>query len=569
MRTRLMMALLAAAAGGCSGTGPFSQDSAEQGAVKIAFGSGGLASLRYGGVELLKDGTFKLRDAQLVDWEGDAVPPPDRQTSRTADPRTNTAMLDCWWGRARCVYTARGNRLDMTVTVTNRTQAVLNLALLQLLELQFPRAIKGYELGLRKGHNREAPTVVTIDFDDGVMSLVNDDVGRGLYLGVARREGEKKATKTDFIPDQSKMGYQATDTYPIIVANARTDAFYNKWLNDPHIRRPIYPGATDTFHVSLRFGRPGADPGSLAGDVYRKFAQAYPRTFKWDDRRPIGMLFFGGQSLAKEDNPRGWSGALRPKADINTPQGREEFKKKLLGLADRVVANLKAMNCQGVIVWDLEGYGSPGATYVGDPRSLPPEIEAAADEFFKKFTDADLRVGCTLRPQFPGRPCYADTGHTRQVQVFEPSFILHQKVAYAKKRWGCTLFYVDSNSKFDPYGRYNDEGSYELMSATVFEKVARMHPDVLLMPEHENERYYAYTAPYNELRQGYTGTPANIRRIYPDAFCILRLADGPVKARWKELVASIRRGDVMIIHADSVSRELLQLYKEAQGAAAD
>ena len=74
------------------------------------------------------------------------------------------------------------------------------------------------------------------------------------------------------------------------------------------------------------------------------------------------------------------------------------------------------------------------------------------------------------------------------------------KALYANNRWGCTLFYVDSNG--DPNVPY---------PALVFQNVAAALAQrkiiVLLMPEHKKVRYYGATAPYAELRGGNLGTP--------------------------------------------------------------
>ena len=74
--------------------------------------------------------------------------------------------------------------------------------------------------------------------------------------------------------------------------------------------------------------------------------------------------------------------------------------------ADRSIEVLKDTNAQGMIVWILEGEQYPAINYVGDRHNfmtLAPEMEyrRAVDAFFRKFRDAGLRVGLTLRPQRP------------------------------------------------------------------------------------------------------------------------------------------------------------------------
>ncbi len=123
-------------------------------------------------------------------------------------------------------------------------------------------------------------------------------------------------------------------------------------------------------------------------------------SFSWTDRRPIGMDILGGAEYVTASNPRGWFS--KGGADVTTSNGLAAFRSKLLARAAIEVSILKSMNAQGVIVWDIEGQEIRGLTYFGDPTKLPvmaPEMDAVADDFFKMFTSAGLRVGLCLRPQ--------------------------------------------------------------------------------------------------------------------------------------------------------------------------
>src|SRR5262249_2010736 len=140
---------------------------------------------------------------------------------------------------------------------------------------------------------------------------------------------------------------------------------------------------------------------------------------------------------------RGW--LHDPKGvDVTTPGGQAAFKQRMLQYANSSVAIMKKAGAQGSIVWDLEGQQDPHMTgYLGDPRSLPPEMDAIADEFFAHLRAEGLRTGVCVRPQRPVRPAYGDG--VVQIEVTDPAQNLIDKIAYAKKRWGCSLFYVDSN----------------------------------------------------------------------------------------------------------------------------
>src|SRR4051794_14775465 len=94
--------------------------------------------------------------------------------------------------------------------------------------------------------------------------------------------------------------------------------------------------------------------------------------------------------------------------------------------------------------------------------------------------------------------------------------VLREKIAYAKERWGCTLFCVDSTATAGrPF--YPD----------VFKAVAQAYPDVLLIPENESTRYFACSAPLNSyVHHKITSTPVGARLVYPKAFSVLMAPDG-------------------------------------------
>ena len=56
----------------------------------------------------------------------------------------------------------------------------------------------------------------------------------------------------------------------------------------------------------------------------------------------------------------------------------------------------------------------------------------------------------------------------------------------------------------------------------VFKAVADAYPDVLLIPENESMRYFAYSAPLNSyMHHEITSTPVGARLVYPKAFSVL------------------------------------------------
>ena len=194
-----------------------------------------------------------------------------------------------------------------------------------------------------------------------------------------------------------------------------------------------------------------------------------------------------------------------------------------------------------MIVWDIEGETyPPQISYVGDPRHLSPEVQGVVDQFFARFTTAGLRCGMTLRPQQLG---FSSTGQPYQANSDDANVVfktLDDKIQYAVNRWGCTLFYIDSNGDtnwpIDP---------------SIFSKLADKHRNVLLIPENKILRYYAYTAPYCDLKNQDCESP-QARCAYPHAFSVISFNDidlVPGDAKWSDLVRRVQDGDVLMFQA--------------------
>lgn len=265
---------------------------------------------------------------------------------------------------------------------------------------------------------------------------------------------------------------------------------------------------------------------------------------------PVGTVFLSTAGLNASKNPRGW--LLDKNLDVSTEVGRAELRKRILQLADSTVAILRSMNAQGAITWDIEGQEFPAASYAGDPRlfdRLAPEMAGVADEYFRRIRDAGFRVGVTVRPQ---QIVFDESRRPSERDVADPGRLLEDKIRWAHDRWGATLFFIDSNG-----------GPSRPLDAAVLEKVASDFPDVLLVPEHKNVRYFAFSAPYFSLRNGLVSTPAVIRAIYPNAFSFVNTADGPIEKRRDELTTAVRQGDVLLYRSwyeDPANAEVRTLY---------
>jgi hypothetical protein len=501
--------------------------------VQLGFGSAGLTSLTYRGVELLASGELRVNEVRLRRWDGTTETGELKDVRVAVDPARRQVTRTYPWGCVACEYVPEGSRLGLRLTVTNSSDRIIQGLFLEPLQLRFPAPPRGWDGNPRLAHNIGVPTELLADYGSGVLAVCNEDVGRPLMCGFPW-----------------PLDRPVSKTYPLWLYTSRHASLPDSL---PYVERPVYPGGVDQYTLSLRFGAPGASEAELTADLDLKFAAAYPFRLAWKDRRPIGQLVLSSAERTSAANPRGWF--QDPKLDVTTPPGRAEFKQRLTRYAEESVRVLKQNGAQGMILWDPEGQEFPHATsYLGDPRSLPAEIEPELDAFFQRFREAGLRTGLCIRPQLPVRKAY--TEGVSQVEVADPARNLLDKIATAKRRWGCTLFYVDSNG--DP--------NFPI-DAAIFQQVAASQPEVLLIPEHQNTRYYAYTAPYDELRGGVASTPETVRRVYPGAFTVIAVPDGPIDARRAELVDAVRRGDVLLFRAwfdDSYNEKVRAIYADAR-----
>ena len=311
------------------------------------------------------------------------------------------------------------------------------------------------------------------------------------------------------------------------------------------------PGVPDNGAIFPDFLSELSDRALFRLDCRRVLSRVNPFTLRWADRRPIGSLMLATAATQWPKNPRGWF--LDSSLDVTTLAGIAEFRARLLAWADSSIIILRKMNAQGMVTWDIEGEEFPHTTtYIGDPRlaeRLAPEMRCVIDEYFARFTHAGLRVGVAIRPQtlsisFDGR-------HAHQVESSNPAQVLADKIDYARKHWGATLFYIDSN------------GNQALpLCFPVVKHIAETYPDVLLIPEHKNISYYSKFAPFTKLRAGYSATPDLVRAIYPEAFSVIDTADASLAEYYVQLKKAVAKGDILMFRAwfdDPANRQIKEL----------
>ncbi len=565
---------------------------AEPAAVEAAFDDAGLAALRVAGyadgASVLADGGFELarvqfasahRDKNTEDHERQYKLPKERDpyageyrtfedgstevVERTFDAERRTLRKTYAWGAIAVTYRAQANRLHLDVSVENRSdRSIEHVALKPLLTLKLPGEVKAG----RGHHNIGAPTVIPIEHGEGLAVVTNEGVERPLRLNVEAAEGVVSVVLRSSHPSGGREVYDG------------------EWMS-----RPIAAGERDRYRISVRFGDAEASRVSLGRPIYERYREAFARTLRWHDRRPIGTLFVTGEPHITEHNPIGYSFG-KDAGDLSTEAGMQAFRENMRQYTGRVIDQMHAKGLQGVIVWDIEGATHKTTHYLGSPRFLPvisPAMDRVADEMFKRLSDAGLRTGITLRPllmwpvdadrnrvdswtsedlgpprqriRFRNFVKFSEADHPQLrklgVTVEEaqsPFHRLNNKIAYAKKRWGCSLFYIDTAYFWRPRDRSAENNGWKSLqlSAEVFRKLNQAHPDVLIIPEQQYPQYWAYTAPYHELGYSPWQTRDWIRAIYPQGFVVQQIANKTdvVRENTEAFADIVKRGDSMFVH---------------------
>ena len=480
------------------------------------------------------------------------------------------------WGRVEYAYTASPDALAIAVAIHNATSSTIADFTIRLATVELPGAAASLKPNETMACSLDNLAVVEAPCGGWKLLACCQTIEPPLFFGLGRPE-------------------KNTERYPLMVRGGvvamEAGAFEFHPLGLPRVA----PGKSLNLAFSLRFAPADKPSLQILADLHRAFREVHAPRLDWKDRRPIGQLFLPSGQNKSPANPRGWFG----KADLNvsTPEGRAQFRKLMLDYADRSIKAMSKMDAQGMIVWNLEGEENPHPiTYIGDPRmlrTLAPEMDEVADEFFARFRDAGFRTGCTLRPtqiyKHPEKGWQHGTGsdmpgRNEQFQHLKPADLpawrffpivqrMCDKIDYARKRWGCTIFYIDTNGIFVPVGE-KTEFKWRLLDALVLKGILEKHPDVLLIPElcrgdgTFRTAYWAYSAVYFELDYGgIWTTPGRVLDIMPGAFSVIALKDAKnYDARRADLVEAVRRGDILFFRGwfdDSINPKIRSIYEDA------
>ncbi|MFT4112071.1 hypothetical protein [Silvibacterium sp.] len=548
--------------------------SAQSGLV-VGYGASGIQQLSYNGV-LLEDlsqypsDAFHIWHMKMTDLNGNVVSTGQYGWGENNNGKTWNASTSTWsyqfvWGSIQVQFQQSGTALNMIVTETNGSNSgmILDGAVIYPFAFHFPQLPAQFpdtstpELAF----NTTGPSITIADYGNGEVAAVDPDATQPLYSG--------------FLPTGNGTSY-----YPLI-SGTTPDGLP---LFQPHNDRPVMPGQTQTFTVSLRFAPSSTPASALAADAYTHWAQAWPMQLHWSDRRAIGTVFLANSPTGDPQQPGGYPNNPRryfndsdaSDFDIRTSAGISAFQQKILKQASDIVTNLRQLNAQGAITWDIEGEEYPQTTsYVCEPdeiAAIAPEMETFIsdlsspyygmkldDAYFKTITGAGFRAGLCVRPQHftPG------SGGTAQQVYLSTSAVYNEllrKMQYAHNRWGVTLFYVDSSV----------DANGGILDADIFQQLAAALPDSLIIPEESTPKHYAYTAPFlSFIDHGDTGTNPEIHVYYPTAFSVNMVNDvdaSKLANAIPALTSSVKSGEVLMGHADywqTNNDTILSIYQNA------
>ena len=422
-----------------------------QAGLQVTYGSNGIQTLTYNGVTLenlaLYPGdAFHIWHMQSTGVNGTAMSGGqygwgENNEGRTWNPSTRTFTYTFCWGTISTEFLQSGNDLNITVTTSNKAGSgiIFDGATIYPMNLHFPTLPAGFTntSDNQFADNTSGPGVTVANYGLGQVTAVDPNATRPLYSGF-------QPTGTGF-------------AYTTILSGTSPDSLA-AYL--PHNNRPVNPGETDTYTVSLRFTAAGTPTSAIAADAYSSWAATYPPVLRWSDRRAIGTVYLasspdGGDGNSNSPggyptNPRRWWND--PTVNITTAAGLKAFQARMLAQAEQNVTDVRNMNAQGAITWDIEGEQYPQTTsYVCSPdqiATVAPEMESVVnvagsryngmkldDAYFKIMTSAGIRVGVCVRPQ----QFTLNSNGTASQNFLADSAVSQEligKMQYAYKRWG-------------------------------------------------------------------------------------------------------------------------------------
>ncbi len=491
------------------------------------------------------------------------------------------------WGQLRSTYTLEGNRLNVALQIDNRGKRPLANFKIRLMTLNLPNKPAALAEGLINTLDR--PVAVELVTPQGKAFVSYETFDPPLHLR---------------IEPGNDGGYAVSIAGGVrILPKGEVAA--------PPMGLPfIPPGQTLKLSFAIRFAGAQARREQVLADFYQSFRQYQSPMLNWPDRRPIGAAFLMNEVGKKPTafgqegtNPRRWFSPQMDTVEMDSPHGRAMLRQALQNLAYNTVRSLKRMNGQGIILWNAEG-GFHETGWVGDPRMLPilsPELDDAIDDYFRIIRQAGFKTGLTIRhgqlrwnqdranwsqgvgnhnpsanPALDEFDKYLEANpHRPWWEIYPIAQRMSAKIAYAKKRWGCEIFYIDTNMVLAGWAGQKGMKA-RLIETHIWRQVREDHPDVLIIPEisgrpgHPYVAYVAHMAPYGQLGYGRVREkmgPDYTHDILPDYFGMHYISDGEMWNSRTHRVREVARGLIFIAQGwswSTTSEATIEFYNQAR-----
>ncbi|MFP4026488.1 MAG: hypothetical protein ACLFWL_01705 [Candidatus Brocadiia bacterium] len=435
------------------------------------------------------------------------------------DKRKRQVTRQYGWGEVRVRYKRKGNVLRMRLLAENRSEHPVANFRFELFHLRLPAAADKLKDGdVRNTHDR--PTAIGVKTKIGQIFASYESFAPPVRFGFAK---PKKGTE---------------NVYPLVVTGGVRAVARGELVMPPKGLPRIPPGETLELEFALRFAGNKERRHWVLRDFYKEYQKFQSPMLEWPDRGAVGACYILGEWGKKAPqfgiegtNPRRLWSPILDTVDVLSPHGKAFLRRAFIRTAHRTVDALKKMNAQGMILWNLEG-GFHSTGFVGAPRMLPiltPELDHAMDDYFRIIRQAGFRTGATIRhpqPRWSGNKWVQGVGnanpksdpvkdnyhklipeHTPWWAVYPIAQRLSEEIAYAKKRWGCTIFYYDTSIVLRFYGENGGKRNSDVPCGHIYRKIREDHPDVLIIPEFYRRRgthiaHLGHIAPYGQTGYG-------------------------------------------------------------------
>ncbi len=211
--------------------------------LEISYGANGIQQLSFGGAVLedlakYPSDVFHIWHIKAAGLHGRVLSDPQYGWGEVHNGRTWNAATHSWlytfiWGSIGVQFAQKGNTLDMAVTEKNNADSGITLdgATIYPFVLHFSEAPEGFDNPSYEHLAVESGDPIPVaEWDQNQLSIVTDEGSKPLYHGLEPAGG-------------------GNNYFPVI-SSTPMDSMSATY---PRFERPVAPGASDTFTVSLRF----------------------------------------------------------------------------------------------------------------------------------------------------------------------------------------------------------------------------------------------------------------------------------------------------------------------------